>query len=946
MEAPTGATSALVFGRFTVLSQRRELLIDGVPAEIGSRAFDILLALIEVRGEILGKDDLIRLAWPGRIVEDNNLQVQIAALRRILADDRELIRTVPGRGYQFTGEVRTVAPPTEPTALATNLSAPVTELIGREDEVQLVLGLAAQHRLVTLAGVGGIGKTRLGLECARQLLPRFFDGVWVAELGPLSDPDLVPVTVASTLGLTLTSAMLKTEHLAASLGSRQVLIVLDNCEHVIEAAARVAEALLRATPAACVLATSREPLRVPGEAVYRVPALGLPDADQNDRDALLRSGAVRLFMARARDAEPQFSPDKRVAAIGAICRQLDGIPLAIELAAARSSALGVEALAARLDNRFKLLTGGRRTALPRHQTLRATLDWSYDLLPTDERVVLRRLAVFAGSFTLESAGAVATGAGIAESDVIDYVSNLVTKSLITSDVSRTDMHYRLLETTRAYAREKLIQNGEYEPFARRHADYYQLLFDRAETEWETRPSTDWLATYGREIDNVRVALDWAFSPRGDTDVGIALTIAAIPLWMHLSLIEECRDRIQQTLGGLAIDARLPQRDELRLYTALGWSLVYTTGPVRETGAAWAHALELAEELDDTEYRLRALWGLWIYHLSSGETRTSLESARRFAELAAQEEHASESFVGDRLIGVSQHYLGDQSDARERLERVLDGYVAPAHRSHTIRFQYDQRIAAEATLVRVLWLQGFPDQALATARRAVEEAQPLHHALSLALALEAACLVELFAGDLAAAERSRILLLDHATRHAIGRWYAWSRCFEGVLRARQGDVDVALRLLRNGLDELRKSRFALFHVKFLGDLGEVLAQAGEIPRALEAIDEALTCSARNDEGWCLPELLRIKGELLVLEESPSGALEAQRLFAEALERARSGGALAWELRIAMSQARLLQRNEQSEAARGALHPILDRFTEGFETADLRAASELLAALSRT
>jgi predicted ATPase len=274
----------------------------------------------------------------------------------------------------------------------------------------------------------------------------------------------------------------------------------------------------------------------------------VPEEGTQDTDDLLRSGAVRLFVERARAADPHFSPDREVVAIAAaICRRLDGIPLAIELAAARTAALGVQALAALLDDRFKLLTGGHRTALPRHQTLRATLDWSYELLPEAERLVLRRLAVFAGGFTLDSATAVAAAEGIDAPDVVDGIANLVAKSLLTA-VGSAVAQYRLLETTRVYALEKLAGSGELQEFARRHAEYYRGVFETAAAEWETQPTADWLATYGRHLDNVRAALGWAFSGGGDAAIGIALTVAAVPLWMHLSMMEECRRRVEQALA--------------------------------------------------------------------------------------------------------------------------------------------------------------------------------------------------------------------------------------------------------------------------------------------------------------------------------------------------------------------------------------------------------------
>src|SRR5713101_9819328 len=345
----------------------------------------------------------------------------------------------------------------------TNLPAPTSELIGRAAALAEVTELLGVHRLVTLIGAGGIGKTRLGLDAARELLADFVDGVWVAELAPLSDPGLVPGTVAAALGLTLRAGAESSERVAAALGAKRVLLVLDNCEHVIEAAARMVEAILRADSHAHVLATSREPLRAPGEYVYRVLSLEVPAEGAQDREDLLETAAVKLFVARARAVDRRFSPDARSAVItGAVCRRLDGIPLAIELAAARTATLGLEELAVRLDDRFRLLTGGHRTALPRHQTLRATLDWSHELLTESDRVILRRLAVFAGAFTLEAASAVAASVDISAAEVVDCVANLVGKSLLSADVAGAMADYRLLETTRAYARAKLDESRELE----------------------------------------------------------------------------------------------------------------------------------------------------------------------------------------------------------------------------------------------------------------------------------------------------------------------------------------------------------------------------------------------------------------------------------------------------------------------------------------------------
>src|SRR5271166_2050184 len=516
MHPVSEACAGIAFGRFLLLPHRRELLADGRPVKLGGRAFDVLMALIEARGAVVSKNALMARVWPDRIVEENNLQWQISALRAAFGADRNLIRTVSGRGYQITAEIDTVygSPEADPGT-----------------------AIAAAHRLVTLTGAGGIGKTRLALAAARRLLPQFNDGVWLAEFSPIADPGLVPATVAAAIALDLGGGEVSAQRVARALANRRLLLILDTCEHVVGAAAAIAEAVLRAGSTVRLIATSREPLRAEGEWVYPVPPLAIPAEDAADADDLLRYGGVRLFVERLRAAEPHFAPDRCSAAmIAAVCRRLDGIPLAIELAAARAAVLGVEDIATHLDDRFRILTGGRRTALPRHQTLRATLDWSYELLSEPERVILRRLAVFAGVFRLAAASAIIASGEIAPADIVDGIANLVAKSLVTVVAGSTVAGHRLLDTMRAYGLEKLAESGEREWLARRHAEHYRDLFERAEAEWETRPTVAWPSEHAAVIANLRAALDWAFSSDGDPPIGVALTAAAVPVWMQLSLV--------------------------------------------------------------------------------------------------------------------------------------------------------------------------------------------------------------------------------------------------------------------------------------------------------------------------------------------------------------------------------------------------------------------------
>ena len=953
---------AVAFGRFKVIRHRRELLADGRPVELGGRAFDTLMALLEAHGTVLSKDELMSRVWPDRVVEENNLPAQISLLRKVFGPDRHLIRTIAGRGYQFTGELRTT-PATAagpPPSAVTNLPEAVSELIGREAEIGKVAALVTDHRLVSLVGAGGIGKTRLALEVARHLLSRFPGGVFVAELGPLSSPALVPATVASALGLTHVVGTGSHERVAAAVGTKKLLLLIDNCEHMVEAAAGMAEALLRASPGVSLLTTSREPLRVSGEQVYRVPPLDVPSEDTQDTEGIFRHGAVRLFLSRAQAADPRYVADGRVAAATAtICRHLDGIPLAIELAATRIIAFGVEGVAARLDDRFRLLTGGSRTLL-RHQTMRATLDWSYELLPESERVVLRRLAVFVGPCTLEGASAVAAGVDSAAPDVVDSLANLVGKSLLSADVGDAVARYRLLETTRAYAREKLTESAEFDHFARRHAEYHRGLFQHADAELETRPTAEWLAAYRAHLDDLRAALDWAFSGSGDVSVGVELTAASVPLWTHLALLTECRTRVDQAIASLGRQVAPDPPRDMRLYLALAHALWHTRASSSpEVNAALTKALELAEIAGVTRYRLGAIWGLYLHRLSASEYRGALSFAEKFRTVAAETADRPDVAVGSRLIGVALHILGDQRGARRHLEPLAGSHFATAWPSDML---LDQRVVLECSYARALWLQGFGDQARRLTESVVGYASRKGDLLSfLYTLLVATCPIALFVGDLKTVEHHVRLGFDLAVRHALELSTLWAQCFEGVLLIERGNHRAGSQLLQSALERMPGSALQpaptglpeaarsvasgpapYHHVSvFLLELAAGLGGAGQIAEGLVVVDKGLARAEQTEARWCVAELLRTKGELLVLGHEATASETAEKCFRQSLDIARRQGALAWELRAAMSLARLWRGEQRASQARKLLAPVYRRFTEGFGTADLIEAKTLLA-----
>jgi len=949
-QAASSRDRAISFGSFRLLPQQRLLLEAGKPVRVGSRALDLLIALAERPGELLSKDELISRAWPTTHVVEGNLRFQIAALRRALRDGREgrrYLESSPGQGYRFVADViieSDAAPPPAVLAPPTNrhnLLPRLTPLFGRADLVAKFARQIPAQRLITLVGPGGIGKTTVAIATAEQLISANKDGVWIVDLGS-ANPAIVQSAVAAAVGINNPEAPMET--LAAALRDARMLLVLDNCSHVIDAVARLVNAILKTAPGVNILATSREPLRIEGEGIYRLGPLESPPTSEHlSSTEALQFPAVQLFVDVAAASDAGFKlHDRDAALVGEICRKLDGIPLAIELAAARVEVLGVRGLAARLADRLQVLASGRRSALPRHRTMRATVDWSYDLLSPSEQVVFSRLAIFAGGFTLDAAVAVAGDAGHSREEIADLVLELATKSLVVAENDDPEMWLRLLDTTRVYALERLEASGERDRVARGHAEYYQMLFEQAEAEWETRPAPELLGQYGREIDNLRAALDWAVSPKGDSQIAIGLTAAAVPLWMHLSLTEECRGYVERAL--MVPDARADGdlRSKMKLHAAMGACLLYMHGDVPQVETAWQSALELAERLDDPEYQLRSLWGLWSFHMPGGKYHFALDLANRFCALTATRPAVLDRLIGEQMVGMSHHYMGDQGAARRHLERVIANYSANDRISHVGRYQIDLRVMAHVFLARIAWLQGFPERAIRTAGTSLAEARAIEHATSLCYALAiAACPISLLMSDLELAGYYVERLLEVSSTRGLARWHSFGRSFEGLLVMRRGDLENGLRLLRAGLDELGQAASALLWLIKLFR-AEALTRAGRVSDALAAIEDASKPCEQTEERWRLPEILRIKGELALMHDRDAG--QAEGYFRQALDWARRQDAVAWELRAAVSLARLQAQHGRSREALMLLRPIYNRFTEGIDTADLKAAKALLDSLA--
>lgn len=958
------SASVLSFGPFRLFPAQQLLLKHDTPVHMGARAIELLAALAERSGELVSKTELMDRAWPNTVVEESNLKVHMTALRRALGDGQEgqrYIATVVGRGYRFVSPVVSGHSPMQspmPPQLASRLPALTTCVVGRADAIEAIGHQLKQHRLVTVLGSGGIGKTTIALGVATAVARRQDTHVCFADLGALGDSRFVGNAIAAAAGLTPQggdSIPALVEAFAQALRGRPTLMVLDSCELVIEEVAAHADRMLSAIPELCILATSRETLRVRGECVYRLQPLELPPpAPTLTAKQALAYAAVELFVRRASECVDEFRlRDDDAPIVADICRRLDGIALAIELAATRVDAFGIRELQLLLDDRFRILMQDRRGALPRHRTLGAALDWSYDALPPDEQALLRSLSVFVAPFTLESAIALHRQHGARDMPnpacIVDELARLVAKSLVVADLGGDAVRYRLLDTTRAYGQRKLQEARELDLWLHHHAQLTMQRLAKAESEWDARPADEWLRDHHDKIDDVRAALKWAFTSRSadgadgamdaaTKDMALSLTLAAIPLWMHLSLYDECQQFVRRALR--IVDAKRESVVAMKLTGALAAALLYATGSTPEAGSAWQRTLALAEHNDDAEHRLRALWGLSVYHTYRGEHRTALELEARFRALADAAGDASAQSSVDRMMATSLRYLGDQTQAQSHLERMLSAYVAPARGSHIARFQLDQRAAAYGTLSNVLWLRGYPDRAVDTARNAFTHAQMTAHALSISNALvHATCTIALHVGDYAGARQGLTLLREHLALHPIGYWNALSVALDGLLRIALGDRS-GIAMLRESLDALDDCGFRLRFPAFLGALAQGLGAEGNLSGAHATIDAAISAAVTSGECWCMAELLRIKGELWRTESRDA---HAETCFLRSISTARESHALSWELRAMTSYSQLLGAHGRGAEAATALDGVLSRFTEGHGTADLRQAAALIERL---
>jgi len=951
---PSPVTSKEVaFGSFRLSVAERRLQHDGKPVQIGSRALDILMVLVKSVGEVVEKRELLAKVWPGIVVEESSLRAHVAGLRKVLGDgigDARYIANIPGRGYCFVAPVvcALTVPQHKSQDISPDASMPLgnvisiaplpptlTRMIGRDATVQMLATRLERQRFMSLVGPGGIGKTTTAISLAHHVTHRTNQRAVFVDLGSIEDKNLVLATIASRLGLRLDRGDFSLSIVAALIES-PALLILDNCEHVIDVIAAICERIFVEATSTAIVVTSREALRVEGEIVFRLPPLELPPEDIKFSAADTASySAVQMFLERAEAAGLETALDAEMPMIARLCRQLDGLPLAIELAAARACSFGIPALTKLLDQQFGLYWQGRRTAHPRHQTMHSVLDWSYRLLSDYECDVLQQLSIFKGIFSFADALAVSLNSNGQEGDMIDALDALVAKSLLSPHRDHQQIHYRLLDSTRAYAAHRLAQSGRLSVTCRRHAMWVCEGLER-------QISPNLIAFHGKrhntcaaQLSDIRAALEWAMSDTGDADIAARLAAVSCHAFLSMSLLEECGKWAQKGLafarqcGG---DARL----EMTLQASLAVSMMFTSASSKDIKQTIYVALALADAADDVHHQLWLLAGLHLLEVRLGDVDAVFAVAQRAQTVGAMSGDEMAKTLSAWMLGMSHHLAGRQDKAllycNPRSSFAETDFAL-------LIFGFNQRIRALIVRTRALWLAGKTDQAVQLAQAAIDEGLQSASPISHCLALIYATTLFFWIGDLETASRMIDLLLERSDGHQLSHYRKVAACLQGELWVRQGRIELGIARLAEHLIHLRNEQHEVLVWGFNLALVEGYALSGRLDEASRLLDSLL--ASAGGERFDLPELLRVKSEL-IFQRNPAAVELSRALLWQAIEIAIEQHSPAWVLRCATSLAQLSIAIGQEIDCRvkKLLLQTMDSVQDKRHTADIRRANAIL------
>jgi len=911
------------FGDFVVWEAQRRLERAGEAVRVGPRAFDLLLQLLKQAGEFVSKHELLSSVWADVVVEEASVRVHMSTLRKALGKPdenegcKEWISNVPLRGYRFNGRVRTETsgfPATEtgesgdgaqdearadvrpPASHFIPLPVRLTELVGREPDVARVLKSLEKSRLVTIVGTGGIGKTRLAIHAAACYQRKHDAGahaieIAFADLAPLISQEHVLGTLARSVGVPADLPDVA-QAITQRLAGRTVLLLVDNCEHMLDSLVQPITGLLSALPGLRILATSREALRAEGEYVLRLSPLAVPGAGQISLAQALQWPSVALLVERAKAAGAGAFDDAHGPLLAQISRQIDGIPLAIELVAARLGVQPVADLAQRLDDHMRLYAFSRAAAA-RHRTLAAALDWSVALLTGDELQLFRWLSVFRGRFDVESA--LNISAGCMDNDAAyDALISLVNKSLVFFDSSDSVAPYRLLDTTRSYAAALLAGSDDGPELLRRHAVLIRDLMKAAAAELSDLAEQAWTDRYAHRLDDLRFALEGCLARRPDAKMAASLLTASAPLWFHLAQVVEYRDRLKEALQ-LARRQPVPDDETATwLNTALVSAMLHTGRSTPELAEAADQALAGALAVKVPVLELQARWGRCTYDMFRGEYAGALEQARTLMAAAQSWSDPAALNLAHRVMAMASHFSGHFHVSRQHSDESVRVGGGMGH-ARANMVGVSAIVAAKALLCRTLWVLGETTKALEEAGDAVARAQEAGWSVSLCSALYGACPVALWAGERELAGQWVRLMLDEAQRRGLIGWLRYAEWFaQGlqILVMKDQDEyirDVAGRL--GGYDSPHREMLATFCASWTDD------------------DLAARVS-RGESCWVAAEVWRAAGRRAEKAAQPG---QAEQFYLRAVETARNQGAIAWELRAACDLAALWAKAGRSEQA---------------------------------
>jgi predicted ATPase/DNA-binding winged helix-turn-helix (wHTH) protein len=923
------------FGAFELLANQQVLAHAGAPVRIGSRALAILTVLVEGAGDLVPKERLIAAAWPTTFVDDSNLKVNVSNLRRALRSydpSEDYIVAVPGRGYRFIAAIHRIStgarglPPTIP-------------LIGRADDFAAIRDLLTKNSVVTIAGSGGIGKTALATGVAHAVAPRYPDGVTFVDFAKISAAPFIPAALALALRLTTGNEDPLAGVIHALEGQRKLLLI-DNCEHLLPAIAGVIDRLSTSLEGVRILATSREPLRIRDEHVYRLDSLKIDPRANPSASEALSYPAVELFVTRAFEQTGYELHDADAPTVAEICRRLDGVPLAIELAGTRVGALTPSRLLEMLDDQFKVLAYGWRKAPLRQQTLHATLDWSYSLLSDGEAAFVRALSVFAGAFSVKGVVALAPSDAPPET-AVDILSSLAAKSFLVVDWRKGSVTYRLLETTRAYLLERLKLAGEEREARRRHAEFVRGLLERANGSSTAKATQERRAIFRSWLDDVRTALAWALSSDENGALGAQLAVVALPLWSELSLLRECREASERALERLEATPAPDQWMRAHLLLGVAMGSTYLLQDADAQRRDWESALEAARANGDPDLVAQVLSGLARCEMLSGRHTDALEHVHELCRTAEKLRSAWARDEGDLLLATSEIFQAQLPKALARLEQLVERESRGRLACRRGMQQIAPRLQLAANLAATLWLTGAPRRAALVAEVTVREAQETAHRHSLCQILSMGMTaVALWNGHVDRALFYAAELARLVAQHQFTTWKPVSLCLDML-----GACAAGKRVQANELVAACEAMLALppplIRPIYLVMIADELLIRGHLVEARFPIKVARAkLQASQGERWPIPELLRVEAGLA----RRSGDLRAaEQLLLQSLASADKAGATGWSLRTALSLAELRRNAGREREAAAVLAPIVARVIEGEGTRDFDQAEALLQQL---